>query len=476
MLIVADKGTRQSDKMPERRTMPHPKRHLHLNIQATYPGHSAGWRTEEGRRLPGEDVAHFQAVARAAEKALLNAVFQADSPSFTDTNDVPTRSLDPVVLAAAGALVTERVGFILTASTTFNHPYNLARQFLSLDQLSKGRIGWNIVTTTDERASRNFGLAAMPPNDERYAIAADFTDAVVKLWDSWEDGALLGDPNSGVWADTNRIHPVNHVGPHFSTAGPLQVPRSPQGRPLLVQAGSSPQGRDFAARYAEAIFSVQTVREEAIAYYADVKERIRRHGRDPDKVAILPGLSLVIGGTEAEAHARLAELDQIANGRPALETFALSLGLDPADLDFEKPFPEHLIAKVEGSPWLRRSTGHNEARIRLLRERTLTVRQIIARGSGGHYRLVGTPEQIADFMEDWADAGAADGFNLFMDIYPSGLTAFADHVVPILQRRGLHRREYEGRTLRDHYGLERPPNALVRPSQPAGEPPMQAAD
>jgi FMN-dependent oxidoreductase (nitrilotriacetate monooxygenase family) len=456
--------------------MPERKRHLHLNIQATYPGHPAGWRTEEGRRRPGEDVAHFQAVARAAEKALLDAVFQADSPSFTDTHDVPTRAHDPIILAAAAALVTERVGFILTASTTFNYPYNLARQMLSLDHLSKGRIGWNIVTTADARATGNFGLTAMPPNDVRYAMAADFTEAVVKLWDSWEDEALVGDPATGVWADTSRIHAINHAGPHYSVSGPLQVPRSPQGRPMLVQAGSSPQGRDFAARCAEAIFTVQTVKEEAIAYYADLKERVRRHGRDPDKVAILPGLSLVIGGTEAEAQARLDELDQIADGRPALESFALGLGLDPADLDPDKPFPEHLIGKVEGAPWLRRSTGHAQARMRLLREHSVTVRQIVLQGGGGHYRVVGTPEQIADFMQDWAEAGAADGFNLFMDIYPSGLTAFADHVVPILQRRGLHRTEYEGTTLRDHYGLERPPNALISSPQLSAEPPVLAAD
>jgi FMN-dependent oxidoreductase (nitrilotriacetate monooxygenase family) len=450
-------------------------RQLHLNVQATYPGHPAGWRTAEGRRRPGEDVAHFQAVAQAAEKAKLDAVFQADSPSFTDSHDVPTRSLDPVILAAAAALVTERIGFILTASTTFNHPYNLARQFASLDYLSKGRAGWNIVTTADARAAGNFGLAAMPPNSERYPAAADFTDAVVKLWDSWEDGAQVGDPETGVWVDMDRVHAINHVGPHFSVTGPLQVPRSPQGRPMLVQAGSSPQGRDFAARYAEAIFTVQTVKEEAIAYYGDLKDRVRRHGRDPDGVAILPGLSIVMGGTEAEARARLDELDQLAEGLPALESFAISLGLEPADLDPDQPFPEHLIARAEGSPWLRRSTGHAEARMRLLRERSVTVREIVLRGGGGHYRVVGTPEQVADFMQDWAEAGAADGFNLFFDIYPAGLTAFAEHVVPILQRRGLHRREYEGATLRDHYGLKRPPNALVGPAQRLDRP-MQAAD
>jgi FMN-dependent oxidoreductase (nitrilotriacetate monooxygenase family) len=453
------------------------QRYLHLNVQATYPGHPAGWRTEEGRRLPGEDIKHFQAVARAAEKALLDAVFQADSPSFTDTPDVPTRSHDPIVLATAGALVTERVGFILTASTTFNHPYNLARQMLSLDHLSEGRVGWNIVTTADERACGNFGSGEMPPNDVRYAMAADFTDAVVKLWDSWEDEALVGDPVAGIWADVNRIHAINHVGPYYSVSGPLQVPRSPQGRPVLVQAGSSPQGRDFAARYGEVIFTVQTVKDEAIAYYRDIKERMRSHGRNPDSVAILPGLSLVIGGTEAEAHRRLAELDQLADGRPALETFALSLGLDPRDLDPDRPFPEHLLPNVEQATWLRRSTGHAEARMRLLRERSVTVREIIARGGGGHFRCVGTPEQIADFMQDWADARAADGFNLFFDIYPAGLEAFAEHVAPILQKRGLHRRHYEGMTLRDHYGLERPRNAIVhRSPEPATFLPSRVAD
>lgn len=449
-------------------------RHLHLNVQASFPGHAAGWRTAAGRRLPGEDVAYFQDVARAAEKALLNAVFLADSPSFTDTGEIPTRSLDPVVLVAAGALATERVGFIMTASTTFNHPYNLARQILSLDQLSHGRVAWNIVTSTDENASRNFGMAAMPPADQRYAMAADFTDAVVKLFDSWEDEALVGDPKTGVWADPRHIHPVHHAGPYYTVEGPMQVPRSPQGRPVLVQAGSSPAGRDFAARCADAIFAVQTVKEEAIDYYSDVKARARRHGRDADRIAILPGLSLVIGSTEAEAHARLEALDQLAFGRPPIETFAQSLGLDTKDLDLDKPFPEHLISQVAGSPWLRRSTGHVEARIRLLRERTVTVRQIIAQGGGGHYRLVGTPEQIADFMIDWQDAGAADGFNMFFDVYPEGLLLFAEHVVPVLQRRGRYRTRYEGRTLRDHYGLAQPANALVGTSAAAR--PAQAAD
>jgi FMN-dependent oxidoreductase (nitrilotriacetate monooxygenase family) len=282
------------------------KRKIHLAIQAAAPGHPAGWRVPGGERQPNEDVAHYQNVARICERALLDVPFLADSP---------TRSLDPIVLITACALATEHLGLVLTASTTFNQPYNLARSILTLDQISKGRVGWNIVTTSDAVAGLNFGMTEMPPSDLRYEMAADFTAAVRARWDSWDDGALPGDVDTGIWADINRIHTVNYTGRHYTTAGPLQVWRSLQGQPVLVQAGSSPQGRDFAARVAEIVFSIQTRFVDAVAYYADIKNRARQHGQDPGHLAILPGLSLVIGSTEAEDYARLDKLDQIATGR-----------------------------------------------------------------------------------------------------------------------------------------------------------------
>ena len=270
--------------------------------------------------------------------------------------------------------------------------------------------------------------------------------------------------DTGVWADINRIHAVNYTGPHYTTVGPLQVWRSPQGQPVLVQAGSSPQGRDFAARVAEIVFSIQTRFEDAVDYYADIKNRARQYGRDPRHLAILPGLSLVIGSTEAEAFARLSELDELATGRSSIEAFAARLGIDPSDLDPDKPFPEHLFAKLDGAQFKQRSagvsSGHRAARSRLLQDRSVTVRQIVARGGGGHYRFVGTPEQIVDFMEKWVDEGAADGFNLFMDVYPEGLETFADQVIPLLQKRGRFRRNYEEKTLRERFRFPRPARIL----------------
>jgi FMN-dependent oxidoreductase (nitrilotriacetate monooxygenase family) len=440
------------------------KRKMHLAIQAAAPGHPTGWRVPGGEREANEDVAHYQNVARICERALLDVLFLADSPSFTDDGRSPTRSLDPVVLITACALATEHLGLVLTASTTFSQPYNLARSILTLDQVSKGRVGWNIVTTSDAVAGLNFGMTEMPPSDLRYEMAADFTAAVRALWDSWDDGALVGNIDTGVWADINRIHAVNYTGRHYSTAGPMQVWRSPQGQPVLVQAGSSSQGRDFAARVADIVFSIRTRFEDAVAYYADIKNRARQHGRDPRHLAILPGLSLVIGSTEAEAFARLSALDELATGRSSIEAFAARLGVDPADLDPDKPFPERLLAKLEGAQFKQRSagvsSGHRAARYRLLQDRSVTVRQIIARGGGGHYRFVGTPEQIVDFMEKWVDEGAADGFNLFMDVYPEGLATFADQVIPLLQKRGRFRRRYEETTLRQRFGFPRPERVI----------------
>jgi len=448
--------------------MPESSRQLHINVNFQAAGsHPGAWRSPGGRRFAAFDIAHFQEMARIAERGLLDAVFLASNLAIPENRKAaPLFVLDPIVAVAAMAVVTERVGFILTASSTFNQPYNIARALLSLDHVSQGRFGLNIVTTHEERAGHNFGLKALPPHGERYAIAADFTDVVLKLWDSWEDEALVADVEAGVWANPDRVHALNHAGPHFSVAGPMQIPRSPQGRPLLVQAGSSPQGRDFAARYAEAIFTAQQVVEGAQAYYRDIKTRAKAFGRNPDEIAILPGLSLVIGGTEEEAKKRKRELDEIAGGTGStLRAFAGRLGVDPTDLDPDFPVPQHLLDEILAGkikPLPGTPQGFADAALALAKDRSLTVREIVARWSGaGHRRVIGAPEQIAATMEEWFRAGAADGFNINCDVFPSGLEAFVDQVVPVLQKRGLYRTEYRGRTLRDHYGLARPANLFA---------------
>jgi FMN-dependent oxidoreductase (nitrilotriacetate monooxygenase family) len=441
--------------------MPRSQRRLHINVNLQTSGaHPAAWRAPEGRPRAPLDVRHFQEAARIAERGKLDAVFLADLLAVApDPRVAPMWSLDPIPLVAAMAVATEKVGFIVTSSTTFAEPYNLARAILSLDHISNGRVGWNVVTSYDERAALNFGLPTLPQHADRYADAAEFTDVVLGLWDSWEDDALALDTAAGVWGDPGRIHALNHQGRRYKVAGPLQVPRSPQGRPLLVQAGSSPQGRDFAARYAEAVFSVQQVLPEAQAYYADVKARARAYGRVADDIAILPGISLVIGGTEEEAWRRKNELDEIAGGSEvALRRFAGRLGLDVKELDLDRPVPEHLLDRLVNATG---SKGFADATVALARDRTKTVRQIIASGGGAHRLVVGTPEQIADTMEEWFRQDAADGFNIMSDVYPSGLEAFVDHVVPILQQRGLFRTDYDGETLRSHYGAARPQNLFT---------------
>lgn len=429
-------------------------RQMHLNVNVHTSGaHPAAWRAPGGNPAAFIDVGYYQEIARISERGLLDAVFLADSLNAApDPTGGPSWALDPVVIVASMAAVTTKVGFIATASTTFSHPYNVARAFSSLDHASKGRVGWNVVTTYDQRAAGNFGLRGLPEHEDRYARAAEFVDVVLALWESWEDGAFLGERDTGRFADAKRIHRLDHVGKFFSVAGPLQLPRTPQGRPLLVQAGSSEQGRDLAARFAEAVFSVQQVVEEARAYYADLKDRARRLNRDPSTLAVLPGLSLTMGGTEAEAQARKRELDAIGEDG-ALQRFANRLGVDVTELHLDKPVPETLIARIDAA---KGSRGFIDATIAVVRDGSLTVREIIARGGGGHRLLTGTPEQIADFMQEWFTTGAADGFNIMCDVFPEGLVAFVDQVVPLLQRRGLFRTAYEEETLRARYGLSWP--------------------
>jgi FMN-dependent oxidoreductase (nitrilotriacetate monooxygenase family) len=434
------------------------RRRLHLNAFLMENGHhEASWRLPESDPHAGTDVTHWKRMARIAERGKLDSLFLADSPVlWGDIGRRPSGALEPTVLLTALAGATDHIGLIATASTTYNEPYNLARRFASLDHISGGRAGWNIVTTAGLDAARNFNRTQLPSHRDRYDRAAEFVDVSLRLWDSWADDAVLADKAAGVWGDDDRLYPPAHIGPHFRVAGALNLPRSPQGHPLLVQAGSSENGRGFAARYAEAVFTAQQTLADAQAFYTDLKRRAAAEGRDPDTVKILPGIVPAIAGTEREALALEEELDRLIRPEYAKRQLAEQLRVSPDALDLDRELPDGLPDEDE----IEGAKSRYTLIVTLARRERLTVRQLIGRlgGGRGHRTFAGTPEQVADAIQHWFDNGAADGFNIMPPVLPRGLADFVDHVVPILQRRGLFRTDYEGTTLRDHYGLARPRN------------------
>lgn len=429
------------------------KRQLHLNTNVTALGrHPAGWRL---LNQPNAivDLRFYQQIANVAERGKLDALFLSDAVALKGHARGPSQALEPTVLLTALAAHTTHLGLIATASSTYNDPFNLARRFSSVDHLTGGRVALNVVTTYDAAAAANFSLSRVPDKAERYARAREFVDVLAKLWDSWEDGALLADQDTGRYADPDRVHAIHHRGTYFQVDGPLNLPRSPQGRPVLIQAGSSEGGRELAAATADAVFTAQTTVEGGQRFYADIKGRARALGRNPEHIHILPGLFPVIGGTEAQARARKAEMDELIDWEAALAGFAQVLGVDADDLPLDQPLPYEKIAKVARGD---QSQGFVDATLQLARADNLTVRELLDRNPGAHRIVIGTPEQVADTIETWFLQRAADGFNLNADVFPSGLEAVVDHVIPILQRRGLFRRDYEGTTLRDHFALPRP--------------------
>jgi FMN-dependent oxidoreductase (nitrilotriacetate monooxygenase family) len=427
---------------------------LVLNVTAMGLGmHPSAWRLRgDAAATDFLSLQHFAGLARTAERGRLHAVFLADTLAAGEERfeRPPLGALDPVVALTAMAASTTRIGLVATASTTYNHPFDLARRFASLDHLSGGRAGWNAVTTFVPDVARNFGTEALPDSAARYDRAQEFVEVVLALWASWEDGALTGDAATGRFADAARIHAIDHHGEHFDVAGPLTLPRSPQGRPVLFQAGSSERGRDLAGRYADVVFTAQNVLSAAQEFRADVKRRAREHGRDPRGVKVLPGLLPIVGSTEAEAQERKRALDEVGGHGAELNKLALRVGVPVEALELDAPLPVDLI---EANTGFRGSEGFRNAAVRLAVEERLTVRELLARNGGGHLQVVGAPEQIADAIESWHAAGAADGFNLMIDVLPSGLEDVVDHVVPLLQRRGIFHHEYAGATLRENLGL-----------------------
>ncbi|MGJ5763058.1 LLM class flavin-dependent oxidoreductase, partial [Streptomyces galbus] len=426
--------------------------------------HEASWRLPESDPSAHVDLAHYVRLARTAERGTFDSLFLADGPQlWSSVAQRPAGALEPLTLLTALATATEHIGLIATASTSYNSPYNLARKFASLDIISGGRAGWNIVTTAGAEAARNFGLDAEPAHAERYARAAEFVDVALKLWDSWEDDTIVADKAAGVWGDDTKIHPPRHRGRYFSVEGALNVPRTPQGYPLLVQAGSSDDGKAFAARYAEAVFTAQQTIEDARAFYADLKSRTVRAGRDPEHVKVLPGIVPVLGSTEAEARAQEELLEDHIVHRHGVDHLERLLHLPAGSLDLDAELPADLPpeSEIEGAK------SRYTLVVELARRERLTVRRLIGRlgGGRGHLTFAGTPEQVADAIETWFTQGAADGFNIMPPVLPSGLELFVDHVVPILRARGLLRTAYGPRaTLRERYGLPRPENQYVRPA------------
>lgn len=446
------------------------KRQLHINLFINSRGHhEASWRHPDSSPYALTDIRYFQDLAQRAEKGLFDSIFLADQLALP--NDVAQAArtwLEPLTVLGALSVSTRRVGLIATTSTTYSAPFNLARQFASLDHMSGGRVGWNIVTSWSVPAARNFGDAAQVSHEERYARAEEFMEVVKDLWDSWADDAVLDDRESGRYAQADRIAPIDHSGEYYSVAGPLNTPRGPQGRPVLVQAGSSDTGRRFAARHAEAVFTAQMAKETAQEFYADLKGHVVAAGRAPDQALILPGLSPVIAGTETEAKKLAEGLNELTDpevGRTRLSgRFG---GHDFSHLPLDEPlspedFPDPSTVEAARS--------RTEVIVGIVRRERPTLRQLLAKmaGARGHYTFAGTPEQVADFMQDWFEDGAADGFNLMPPLLPPMLDAFIAEVVPLLQKRGLFRTEYEGETLRDNYGLVRPESRFW-PTQRAAE-------
>ena len=439
-----------------------PPRRMSLGLFAQMAGHHvAGWRHPDAQ-AGGENFELIRHVARTAERGTFDLFFLADGlTTGADAHPSTVARLEPLALLSALAMVTTHIGLAATASTTYGEPFHTARVFASLDHLSGGRAAWNAVTTSYARSAANFTRGEHPAHDERYAIAEEYLDIVRGLWDSFEDGAVVKDKASNVYVDPARLHTLNHTGRYFSVKGPLNVSRPPQGHPVIIQAGSSEPGQDLAARTADVVFTAQQTLEEGREFYRSVKGRMARYGRDPSSLHIMPGVCPVIGRTEEEARALYAQLQGWIDPAAALALLSDRLGHDVSGYPLDEPLPD-----LPQSDQLR---SRAKLLTDLARREGLTLRDLyyLVAGARGHRIVWGTPEQVADALEEWFTGGAADGFNIMPPYFPGQFDDFVDLVVPILRRRGLFREHYEGTTLREHLGLARPANRFALPSATA---------
>jgi FMN-dependent oxidoreductase (nitrilotriacetate monooxygenase family) len=439
------------------------KRQLHLNLFISGKGHhEASWRHPDSSTLPSTDIRYIQGLSQRAEEGLFDSIFLADQLAFQGGG--AQIALEPLTALAALAVSTNKIGLIATASTTYTEPFNLVRQFASLDHISNGRVGWNIVTSWSEPASRNYGYETQISHADRYVKADEFMEVAKSLWDSWSDDAIVDDKVNGQYLYGNRIRSIDHKGDHYNVEGPLNIPRGPQGWPVLVQAGSSKTGRQFASKYGEAVFTAHMEKSTAKSFYSDLKSLVKSRGRNQNQCLILPGLSPVIASTELEAKRFSEHLNDLADTNEGLARLSSRFGgTDFSHLPLDKPlspedFPDP--STVESA------RSRTEVIVGLVRKDKPTLRQLLSKmaAARGHYVFVGTPEQVAELIEDWFYDGVTDEINLMPPVLPKMLDVFIDEVVPLLQKKGIFRTSYQSDTLREHYGLERPDNIFRKSS------------
>ncbi|MGI5143517.1 NtaA/DmoA family FMN-dependent monooxygenase [Streptomyces sp. CA-106110] len=428
--------------------------HLSLNLYLRNSGyHEAGWKISSADPAAPLDPRYYVDLARTAERGVLDSVFLPDSPGLVmfRAAHLPSTGLDPVQLLSAIAPAATHIGLVATVSTTYTQPWETARRLATLDFLSHGRAGWNMVTTAEPEVAANFGSLPHPPHARRYERAHEYVDVVLKLFDGWSDTAAVMSRTAGIWADTTQVTPPRHHGQYFDVEGPLPLPRSPQGRPYLTQAGASPAGMELAARYADAVFTPQRDIPSAAAFRSRLREMATRCGRAADHIKVLPGLPFLLASTDAEAKALHAELENASSDEFRWRNTAHLAGLDHTTVDPDAPLPDHIL----GAPPL---TSFGASIYQLARQAPAPFREVARRLSAlpGALDFIGTPEGLADLITDWWQAGASDGFTLMPNLLPDQVDIFVDHVVPILQGRGIGRREYRGTTLREHTGLPRP--------------------
>ena len=427
------------------------------------PGqHIAAWRDPAVDPGAGMSLQHYVQLAQLGERALFDFVFNADTQATFGPDDLDVwkrntvgQRIEPLTLLGALAAVTRHIGLVATATTTYLEPFHVARIFASLDQLSEGRSGWNLVTSSAPAEALNFSHAAHAPHGDRYDRASEFVQVVLGLWDTWEDDAFVMDKAAGLFFDPAKLHMLNHRGKHFSVRGPLMISRSPQGRPVIVHAGQSEAGRALAAQSAEVVFSVEQSVEKAREFYADLKSRAARHGRSPESIKIMPGVQAVIGRSKAEAEDKYERLQSLIHPELGVAYLSEMLGADISGHPLDGPLPD--------VPLTNSQQGRQKVIIELARRENLTIRQLYKKvaGTRAHRTICGTASDIADSLEHWYKTGAADGFNILSLTYPDGFADFTDQVVPELQRRKLFRTAYEGRTLRENLGLPRPANRFA---------------